>query len=497
MAAAFARRLREETQCETLDSFLSALRSVQRTSHRPTLVPAIDNIIDRTLRPPDPRARDALQDGSRSPLLPVVDEQPPVQRATSSLSKQYDRPLAIELISRHPKAGRTQLAYLITANALIGSSSDGSNGNAIVWIDIDNRLNILRLYTILLTLLRTRRQATAKAKAEAEAAAEASTQAQAQAREADAPHDSPKPQLSNASTSAHPQPSPPPPPNSPETNNITDSDHALAKFLLAHLHVFRPSSFSFLLSTLHSLPDLMLDTKSHISGGRVLSHLILSGTASFHWAERSRLEGLRVGGSEATGAPMSAEAAAQGSGGQGLGVEGALKAQGSGASGADTGKATAGTAVGSGTGTGTGVRGQSIGDRYLSLLASVRDVQKRLCCTVVSTRWIGLGAPRVPRAWEEWVDVVAMLEREAKRRLPRAVSVREALELEGRGEIQGRGEGVAEGSIAERSGKEKRESKFRGVVVVEGRERGEFEMRIGEDMIMVKDLEGDQAQRSI
>lgn len=68
----------------------------------------------------------------------------------------------------------------------------------------------------------------------------------------------------------------------------TDTD-ALIRASLQHVHVFRPTSSTSLLATLHALPSYLLSPTAHLSGARHLQALLIDDIGAFVWLDRAEL----------------------------------------------------------------------------------------------------------------------------------------------------------------------------------------------------------------
>jgi hypothetical protein len=155
-------------------------------------------------------------------------------------------PPILELISppntHHPSsAGKTSLLYLIIAHAIFpcSHSSTGIDGNdaAVILFDPLNHFSAARLASVMLSLLHSKLQ-------------------------------------SNGKTL---------------NDGVRADMKAVVKRALVHVHIFRPSSWSTLLTTLRSLPDYLFDGRRHKSTHRRVHSIILEDIDAFVWSIRNSL----------------------------------------------------------------------------------------------------------------------------------------------------------------------------------------------------------------
>jgi hypothetical protein len=151
----------------------------------------------------------------------------------------------IELTGTTPGSGKTQLLYHIATLALRprsrdgASAGDGDGEGAVVWLDPEGRLDILRLHSML----------------------------QQQIRQS--------------------VPQTPPSDGNPRPDGATAGTLAgRAAQALQHLHVFQPQSTPALIATLLHLTDYDFDIRTCCSAARPLRTLVLSNLSAFLWQDR-------------------------------------------------------------------------------------------------------------------------------------------------------------------------------------------------------------------
>jgi hypothetical protein len=97
------------------------------------------------------------------------------------------------------------------------------------------------------------------------------------------------------------------------SNNAIDS---LARKCLQHLHIIRPQSWSSLIASLDSLPDLLLNSPlSHNSAAKAVSYVIVDGASAFLWQRRAEEESRKI---LALNSPPSATSPSENPGYEGL-----------------------------------------------------------------------------------------------------------------------------------------------------------------------------------
>lgn len=161
------------------------------------------------------------------------------QQAPGVAKKRKSCRPAIEIAGAAPCSGKTQLLYLITAVCLLPKNDDSKQasngkGGAVVWIDTDNRFDVLRLHTILRNLFQKYRSEFADL-----------------------------------------------------TDDMDEYDpNNLAKLCLQHVHVFRPQSTPSLIETIKGLPDYLFSPTLHYSSALSLQTIVIGNLSSFLWQDR-------------------------------------------------------------------------------------------------------------------------------------------------------------------------------------------------------------------
>ena len=185
-------------------------------------------------------------------LLDVfVDPSPPTlieEQAYTQWEPSYSRPQhekkkstkapVIEITGASPCSGKTQLLYYAAAISLLPVTykdvSIQGKGGAVVWIDTDGRLDILRLRDIMMTHV--------------------------------------------SSCLDH---------SGDQVSELQEGlDKEYLETSLQHLHIFRPQSSAALLKTLESISAYLFDNHRHYSNARRLQAVIFDGLSAFLWQDR-------------------------------------------------------------------------------------------------------------------------------------------------------------------------------------------------------------------
>jgi hypothetical protein len=177
----------------------------------------------------------------------------------------------IEISSYGPAAGKTALINLIVAHAILppdykGVQLFGRNGTVVLF-DNDDRFDTTRAFTIIKAYVKRRWL---------EAVSEQGEQAQEEASM----------EIELETTK-------------PTLDLTEDEVDTLARKCLQHVHIFRPQSWSSLITCIDTLPTYLLsDQPTHKSRTRAVSSIIVDGMGAFYWQRRAEEESRKVAGLE-------------------------------------------------------------------------------------------------------------------------------------------------------------------------------------------------------
>ncbi|KAJ5998428.1 hypothetical protein N7451_006238 [Penicillium sp. IBT 35674x] len=160
------------------------------------------------------------------------------------------RPIpTVEISSSLSGAGKSQLLYYMTARAVLpreyGNIPIGGQGSAVVFIDADDRFDVRRLQMVAQGIIQ-------------------------QARESINSNDSKDPE------------------NGPPAKIPDDELETLISSALKHVHIFHPQSSSALLATLTSLDTYLYDISRHYSASCPLQMIAVDSATAFIWQDKLR-----------------------------------------------------------------------------------------------------------------------------------------------------------------------------------------------------------------
>jgi len=147
------------------------------------------------------------------------------------------------LTSHSPGSGKTHLLYLLTALAILPTSSGGSQSTAII-LDTGNHFSTPRLAAQLRLQIRLHALKTSATSSTKEAA-----------------------------------------------QQLEDGDiEQVVSSALRHVHVFRPQNLMSTVATMNSLPEYLFDKARHSSFDRAVGLLALDSASAFYWLEKAEEE---------------------------------------------------------------------------------------------------------------------------------------------------------------------------------------------------------------